>query len=307
MRCGAVILPLCIPLLVLADNYVKDPNNVLSQSVDLQSIPTITSQQLLRSSSTRPITALDSKSNTSSSTLRLLQRNNTAQQIDNAAAAYLKCYSLMDQSTSDTSGIMTQTEYVTFLMLMTDGMINLNSFADLSAIFVLIFYTAACSNSDCSPGNVPQVDIGNTDDPNDTIQFMCQQTLKSVTSTAETVFEYTIRYSTSTIEEGDLATCLSTATVNVLLKDLAACPVLTDVNTDNSRRMERRKTLNQLTRPNNERLLKHRQAKRDLQGLGSAMTDADSMCDYEIMSTVERFTELRKLAVYDVKNCLIFH
>ena len=172
---------------------------------------------------------------------------------------------------------MTQTEYVAFLAQMTDGMINFNDFADLSAIYVLIFYTAACSNSDCSPGNVPQIDIGNTDDPNDTIQFMCQQTLKSITSTAETIFEYTIRYSTSVIEEDDLATCLSTATVNVLLNELANCPPLTDVDVDSTRRTTRRQE----------------QQQRQLQALGSAMTDENSMCDYQIVSSVERLTELR--------------
>jgi hypothetical protein len=106
---------------------------------------------------------------------------------------------------------------------------------------------------------------------------MCQQTLKSTTSTAETVFEYTIRYSTSVIEEEDLATCLSTATVNVLLNELANCPPMTEVDVDSTRRVTR-----QLE-----------QQQRKVQVLGSAMTDENSMCDYQIASSVERITELR--------------
>jgi hypothetical protein len=37
---------------------------------------------------------------------------------------------------------------------------------------------------------------------------------------------------------------------------------------------------------------------RRLQTLGSAGTDVDSMCDYEILCTVDRFTELRKLLFF---------
>jgi hypothetical protein len=169
---------------------------------------------------------------------------------------------------------------------MTDGTVNFSDFADLSAIYVLIFYTAACSNNDCSPGNVPQIDVGDTNDPNDTVQFMCQQTLKSTTSTAETVFEYTIRYSTSVIEEEDLATCLSTATVNVLLNELANCPPMTEVDVDSTRRVTR-----QLE-----------QQQRKVLALGSAMTDENSMCDYQIASSVERITELRTFKLITVEK-----
>ena len=259
--------------LVLADyDMLRQPPLEASKS---------TSHQLrshVSSNSKRPNFNNTNSDGITASTLRQLQQNSTPRQIDNAAAAYLKCYSLLEDATTGTNGIMTQTEYLSFLMLMTDGMINFSNFADLSAIYVLIFYTAACSNGDCSPGNVPQIDVGNTDDPNDTIQFMCQQTLKSITTTAETTFEYTIRYSTSVIEDEDLATCLSTATVNVLLNDLAKCPPLTEVDVDGTRRMT----------PRQQPQYRH------LQGLGSAMTDENSSCAYTIVSSVERITELRK-------------
>ena len=269
-----------LPILVLAEHDMIQQQ--LIEAPKLITLPTTT--HLLRSSESSNKDAANFKyepsSGVATNTLRLLQRNSTAQQIDNSAAAYLKCYSLMDDATTASNGIMTQTEYLSFLMLMTDGMINYSEFADVSALYVMIFYVAACTNSDCAPDNVPQIEIGDTNDPNDTIQFMCQQTLKSITSTAETIFEYTIRYSTSMIEEEDLATCLSTATVNVLLNDLANCPPLTDVNVDSTRRRKTRRKV---------------EVQRNEQALGSAMTDENSMCDYHIVSSVERFTELRML------------
>ena len=271
------LMHFALPILVLAEyDMIRQPQ---MDAPKLNTLPTTT--HLLRSSESLKKDATNFKykpsSTVATSTIRYLQRNSTTQQIDNSAAAYLKCYSLLDDATTTTNGIMTQNEYLSFLMLMTDGMINYSEFADLSALYVMIFYVAACSNSDCAPDNVPQIDIGDTNDPNDTIQFMCQQTLKSITSTAETIFEYTIRYSTTAIEEEDLATCLSTATVNVLLNELANCPPLTDVDVDSTRRKTRRKALVQ----------------RNEQALGSAMTDENSMCDYHIVSSVERFSELR--------------
>jgi hypothetical protein len=225
--------------------------------------------------------------------LRVLQSagNITDRQTENIAAAYLKCYSLLDDATSTTNGIMGQEEFVSFLKEMTDGGLSFGRFADLPALFVMIFYTAACSTgSDCVPGNRPQIEIGDTANPNEEIQFLCQQTLKSTFSTAESVFEYFIRYSTDAIDEGDLATCLSTATVNVLLEDLASCPVLTEVDLT-QRKKERRTAL--LRHSPTYIQSKERQQQRRLQSLGSAGTTDDSMCDYDILVTVDRFTELR--------------
>jgi hypothetical protein len=227
-------------------------------------------------------------------TLRVLQSagNITDRQTENIAAAYLKCYSLLDEATSVTNGSMGQEEFVSFLMEMTDGDLSFGRFADLPALFVMIFYTAAChTGSDCIPGNRPQFEIGDTSNPNEESQFLCQQTLKSTFSKAESVFEYFIRYSTDVIDEGDLATCLSTATVNVLLEDLASCPVLAEVDLT-ERKKQRRNAL--LRNAPTYVQSKDRQQQRRLQSLGSAGTTDDSMCDYDILVTVDRFTELRK-------------
>jgi hypothetical protein len=250
-----------------------------------------------------PFTTLRSSSNriqrrTNDRSLRILQSdgNVTDRQTDNSAAAFLKCYSLLEETTSSTGGFMSQQEYLGFLMMMTDGELVFGRFADLPALFVMIFYTAACTiGTDCTPGNTPQFEIGDTSDPNETIQLLCQQILKTTFSTAESVFEYSIRYSTDTIDEAGLATCLSTATVNVLLDELAACPLLTDVaNTE--RKKQRRKVMVQETPYNTQRI--ERLQERRLQTLGSAGTDVDSMCDYEILCTVDRFTELRKFLFF---------
>ena len=286
-RCWILFLAILVSISSLGNAIRSGMSDELLETTTVHN--RVTHQQLL--------STLRSPSNMHRShdlSLRVLQTagNITDRQTENIAAAYLKCYSLLDEATSFSGGIMGQEEYVSFLMQMTDGELSFGRFSDLPALFVMIFYTAACtSGTNCLPGNRPQFEIGDTSDPNDVIQFLCQQTLKSTTSTAQSVFEYLIRYSTDTIDEADLATCLSTATVNVLLKDLAGCPVLTEVDTTGRKKQRRNALLrnSDLYIQNRDRLQQRR-----LQSLGSAGTDDDTMCDYDILVTADRFTELRK-------------
>jgi hypothetical protein len=215
-------------------------------------------------------------------------------QTDNSSSAYLKCYSLLDE-VSAAASTMDQEQYLQFLQLLTDGSISVDRFQDLPVVFVMIFYTAACTTGDdCTNGNMPAVAVANTDTPSDTIQLLCKQVLKSTNSTADAAFEYSIRYNPQTIDESALAVCLSTATVNVLLEQLANCPLLTNATTTAARRLQSSKTVQDAVAKSRSWATYNAERKdRKLQSLGSASTPEDSTCAYAIESTVERITELR--------------
>jgi hypothetical protein len=201
---------------------------------------------------------------------------------------------------------------------LTDGALSFDRFADLPAVYVMIFYTAACiEEGDCEPdnGSPPQIQLGdgmvNGDNPTDAVALFCKQILKSTSSSAEAVFDYSIRYNPDRIAQQDLAICLSTATVNVLLEELANCPLLA-VEGEGETPSERRRRLLQwqnllpaassgssiayeLTSANPD---DRRRGLQDEEGdgsssLGSVATPDESSCKYAIESTVDRLTELR--------------
>lgn len=216
---------------------------------------------------------------------------------DNSEGAYLKCYSLMDQVT-DPDGdetLMSQEQYMEFLELMTNGDVSYTQFGDLPAIFVLIFYTAACqADDDCVGGDIAMIEVGDTANPSDTIQLFCKHMLKETVSKAEASFEYTIRYP-ETVAEQDLVDCLNTATVNALLAELANCPVIDEIS-ENARRM-----LAEFIEEDTEvesgywaaETYKQANKRRALQSLGTVTSDNEE-CRYQISSSVDRITDLRK-------------
>jgi len=206
---------------------------------------------------------------------------------DNSASAYLKCYSLVDEVAS-TSGSVNRERYVEFLQLMTDGDINVGEFEDLPAVYVMIFYTSACTGENtgtCFGVLDPALEVGSTEDPTTDLQFFCKQILKNTETVADAAFEYTIRYDPTTLDEASLATCLAEATVTVLLENLAGCTETT------SRRLS--DSLDSRV----EHKLKHRQEERALQALGSA-TSGDIDCDYIVSSTVDRITATGKSSCF---------
>jgi hypothetical protein len=229
---------------------------------------------------------------------------------NNATAAYFKCYSLIDEVTTDADSELRQEEYLEFLRLLTDGAVAYDRFQDLPAIYVMIFYTAACAEGDdCEPGNTPAIRITETDtgEPSEIVQLFCKQILKNTSSSAEAVFDYSIRYNPDRIAQQDLAICLSTATVNILLEQLAMCPLLPqgdEAPTDrrqllwqshsgvvgsNSATGEVELSLG--SRALSSTLDLH--DLRRLQSLGSVSTPDDSTCKYSITSTVDRIADLR--------------
>jgi hypothetical protein len=224
---------------------------------------------------------------------RRLQSNFTDSTTNNTSSAYLKCYSLLDE-VSQAASTLNPDEYVGFLKLLTNGEISYDRFQDLPIVFVMIFYTAACSPvNNCTAGSGPAVPVANTNSPSEIIQLFCKQVLKSTTSTTEAIFEYTIRYDPKKIQVAALSDCLSTATVNVLLKELAGCPQLTAV-TASTRRLESKVVLEAVSNSSSWASYNAEKKERKLQSLGSASTPKNSTCLYTINSTVDNITELRK-------------
>lgn len=245
---------------------------------------------------------------------------------NNTTASYFKCYSLLEQVTASSnadSSVLGQEEYLAFLRLLTGGTVSYDRFADLPAVYVMIFYTAACiTPDDCQQDSEPVVRLNNdqneetTADQSPTVQLFCKQILKSTPSAADAVFDYSIRYNPENLNIEDLAVCLSTATVNVLLEQLAGCPFLSAENSNattdegNDARRQRARNLlllgQQAIAPS--ALLSSLQQQqqyssysyhskkelRRLQSLGTVSTPEDSACQYAIESTVESITELRK-------------
>lgn len=202
---------------------------------------------------------------------------------DNTSSAYLKCFSLLDEL--DTSeGELNQDNYLKFLDIMTNGaMQQYEDFASLPVLFVMIFYTAACiAENDCQKDTAPRIIVGDTKEPSDVITLFCKQILKSTVSMANVSFEYTVQYDTNIISETELADCLANATVNVLLEQLANCPVSTNATTT----PQSRKALSSLRQTDRH----HRQLQ-----LGSASSEGVvTNCPYSIFASVDRINELCK-------------
>ena len=203
---------------------------------------------------------------------------------DNSASAYLKCYSLMDEVAGN-GGAVNRELYVEFLQLLTNGDINVGLFEDLPAVYVMIFYSSACTgdNDSCFGVLDPALEVGSTEDPTTDLQFFCKQILKNTETVADAAFEYSIRYDPTTLDEASLATCLAEATVTVLLENLAGCTADT--------------TARRLSDSRSEPQQQHRQEERALQDLGSA-TSGDIDCDYMVSSTIERITATGKSSCF---------
>ena len=217
---------------------------------------------------------------------------------DNASSAYLKCYGALDEVATST---LNQEDYIVFLQTMTDGGISVSGFQELPAVFAMIFYTAAyVGEDDCVGDNVPAIEIGTTEEPAGDLQLFCKQILKSTESVTETPFEYSIRYDSSTLEEGTLANCLAEATVNILLEQLTTC-----VAAEGRRRLSESRELASAVRKTISNL-QGEQSQRFLQVLGSASSGAID-CDYRIDVTVDRITdsgESSSLQMITKKLCL---
>lgn len=143
--------------------------------------------------------------------------------------AFAKCYEAIDQSIAgDADGGLTQDDYISFLAIVTDGRVSASTaFADLPLVYVLIFYSIACSDiANCAPGSTPAIETATTT----STDRLCRIVLAETDSTTTTSFQYSIRYDTSRVDGSTLGQCLSTATVNLVLDRVAQCStLLTDI------------------------------------------------------------------------------
>ena len=200
---------------------------------------------------------------------------------DDSSSAYLKCYRTLEEVATST---LNQDAYIEFLQVMSDGEISVGGFQELPAVYAMIFYTAACvGQDDCTGDNVPEIDIGTTEEPEADLQLFCKQILKNTESTAMVAFEYSIRYDSSTLAEDTLANCLAEASVNILLTQLTTC-----VAAEGRRLLESNGLTSIVQRTLTQR--QREQGERVLQALGSASSGAID-CDYSIETTVDRITD----------------
>jgi len=247
--------------------------------------PLLQVKSLVKPESTAPkAPLLRAKSHLNAIHSRLTQTLIVDDGADNASSAYLKCYGTLDEVTKNTAGILNQEQYVQFLNVMTDGRLAVNSFQDLPPIYIMVFYTAACTGEDdCVGENVPEIDIGTTEDPMGDLQLFCKQILKNTESVAASAFEYSIRYDPSTLEEETLANCLAEATLIILLERLTTC------STGEGRLLLESSFVTSMV---HQTLTKYKreQHARSLQALGSA-SSGDIDCDYSIDVTVDRITD----------------
>jgi len=205
---------------------------------------------------------------------------------DNSSSAYLKCYRTIDEVAPTT---MDQQAFLEFLQSMTDGNIAVNNWSELPAVYVMIFYTAACTeDGDCVGDNVPEIEIGDTNDPSPRLQLFCKHILKNTETVAEAAFEYSIRYDPTTLDEDALANCLAVATVNILLERLTEC--MADGRRNLMMKQDLQDTFFHLSPSWETKYKSMKQNDRALQALGGA-SSGDIDCEYKIDATVDRITE----------------
>lgn len=114
------------------------------------------------------------------------------------SAGFVKCNSILDQSTGDDSSL-DEAEYLVFLNLLTDGEINSASFDDLDDAYRTFFYQAACaSDIQCDGGN-GYIEIGGTLDAVKIVMDFCGEVMRYVRTRTSISFGYSIRYNADTI------------------------------------------------------------------------------------------------------------
>jgi hypothetical protein len=169
-------------------------------------------------------------------TSRTLQTTTDTTTSPNKKDHLQKCFDSLEQAASEKlhrDGAktlqITQSDYIDFLRVLSNGSVNVTSFAELSATFVMIFYATACTDErDCTT-EPPVVPVAQNGIPVDGLAFFCTQLLKFTYSTLALAFEFTIRYTSTTSVASEyyeeLSSCLETAAINLLLDQVGDCPV----------------------------------------------------------------------------------
>lgn len=177
------------------------------------------------------------------STSRNLQANGSSLQ---------KCHDTLDsisqqkQEQQQPQSGLTRSDFVTFVHMLGDSGMStaMTSFSDLPAVWIMIFYAAACSSGQDCVDEPPSVSLDRTGVSGALLEFFCQQALSSATTIAVLKFEYVLRYDetymkTAAVTEQDIAQCLETAAKHLLFDQVAQCSF---TNKGSSRQRERRLT-----------------------------------------------------------------
>ena len=151
---------------------------------------------------------------------------------------YPACFDTLRQADADNSGTLSADDYLTFLKLISGNEVEADSLQNLSAVFTMIFYTAACAppGRDCVDEE-PAVDLDedSTGASADFLVFLCHQVLTFTFTTVTLTFEYTTRYNTAVTNEDQVSKCLETATENLLLSEVGECAM--DLGEERRRRL----------------------------------------------------------------------
>jgi hypothetical protein len=132
-----------------------------------------------------------------------------------------RCYHDLSQVSQDNT-TLTQMEYVNLVRNITNGQVNVTGFAELPALYVMIFYGTACAEDDtqCDQKNVTVAIARTPGTDYNNLVFFCTSLYTETMTQSSVAFEYTIQYDPKTISTKDIPACLATATKRALLSGL---------------------------------------------------------------------------------------
>ena len=133
-----------------------------------------------------------------------LNQQNAAQQsagqfhTPEPSAAYVKCRSMLEGAAGDDS-IVEKSEYVQFLIALTGGNVDADSFEDLTGRWTSFFYQTACGQGGQCDGDGVAIVLNDTTENYEQIVAFCSAVTQHATTTAVLNFGYSIQYNTETI------------------------------------------------------------------------------------------------------------
>lgn len=238
--------------------------------------------------------------------------SSSSDEVNNTAPAYIKCNDAIEQSVGN-DRFLTQEQYVKFLLTMYGNgtVVEFEKFSDLPNIFVLVFYSTACTGNttsqSCGVGMTPLIDVSNTY----ASQTFCVQILKTMTTDITTSFRYSIRYNSTLISIDTLSRCFRQATDNLLYDRLAGCNSSDGNNNLTSSRRSLQSSTDTVVLSVSNLLLDHGSEEIYLKGSrlhrtvlsrtnefhndpSSNSLDYNSKCRYAIKTAVDAITSIRK-------------
>ena len=226
-----------------------------------------------------------------------------------------KCYDVLSEVSEGDSGLSKE-KYLVFLAQISNGDVYFDEWKDLSALFLLIFLTSACTTGQDCVNEPPKISF---EDELSLLEFFCSQILRHVHTRVELTFEYTARYDQD-ISEDSMRGCLEGATEALLIQKLAHCDPAAErprlltrtapgkmsfrqesgVELAEIRRIAfkeaKRKGLVLPKRPAHLRTLQQNddKAAEDSVDHDCGEEDAEEKCEYDVSVSISRMTDFRK-------------